>query len=769
MTPMPWLRSTRTQLLVTLGVALAASLPLLFGDRYGGLDHSLVLLGMQCAVRDVWVEGLALDSALGGGSPLLADPQSGIFYPITWLLFPLEAELAASTYVAIHLAFTAATAYGLGRAFGLSERLCGAFAIAFVCSGTVLNLVQHGSFLVAAAWLPLVWAGAREAVEQPRAGAGVKIAAGLGLLLLGGELQAFGLAAAIVLLETLRGLVRERDARGRLLKRSLAYLGLGLLIGAPQLLPTLALGDAAARSGGVDASVATAWSLGLPEAFGMFWPGIVAERTTSGATLLSLWSGDPLARSPWNPTPYLGLSIVALGLCGLFNRKTRWAASIGLFCAVLSLGRHTPLFGALAAVLPPLSFFRYPAKYFLAATLALSLAAFCTLEEHNDNKRSLGAVAALVVLSLAVLIGVVSQSAAIDTAAAALNAGIPTLPGTRPAFTELLLGRAVHATGFGLLVCLALWKRTRWVPALIALDLMLAVPFHLSTMRPLLETEAPRALVGNAQDTLICVDPTTPPVRLDTADRDWGLAGTAIPQWISRKPNLQQCGGPATPQHYIASATAETVALARVSLGEPRTQWAAAVALGCTHLSTHQPVSTDWGVPIADGTPDGLAAPLYALTDRRPEVVGLHRAQLHPDGQSAVQASLNGKNPFAIAGHLDDPSGDLTQLPQLSDAISAQVQWDHVTSGTIALRGEGATVVVLRRPWWPGFEAVQDGVKLGVARSAGVALAVIVDDAAAGPVALRYRAPGVPGGLGMGAIGLIGLLALWAVGARDEE
>jgi hypothetical protein len=345
-------------------------------------------------------------------------------------------------------------------------------------------------------------------------------------------------------------------------------------------------------------------------------------------------------------------------------------------------------------------------------------------EQDTDPRRSLGAVAVLVALSVAALIGVAYHSAALEGAATALNAGIPTLPGTRPTLSQLLMGRAGHATGFGLLVLLAIWKRNKWVPMLIALDLIIAVPFHLSTMRPLLKVEAPRALIGNAQDTLICVDPKTPPIRLDTADRDWGLAGTAIPQWLSRKPNLQQCGGPATPQHYIASATAATVALARESLGETHTQWAAAVALGCTHLSTHQTVSSDWGVSIADGTPEELAAPLYALTDRRPEVVGLRQATLHQATHSAVQGALASRDSLGVASQLDDPSGDLEQLPDLTGEISTHVQWQHVTSGTVELAGQGSTVVVLRRPWWPGFEAIQDGVKLDVVRSAGVALAL---------------------------------------------
>ena len=64
---------------VAAAVLVVFSLPLLLGQRYGGLDHSLVLLGMQCALRDG--DGLLLDAAFGGGAPFLAEPQSGVFSP----------------------------------------------------------------------------------------------------------------------------------------------------------------------------------------------------------------------------------------------------------------------------------------------------------------------------------------------------------------------------------------------------------------------------------------------------------------------------------------------------------------------------------------------------------------------------------------------------------------------------------------------------------------------------------------------------------------
>ena len=155
---------------LAIAVFAVFAVPLALGLRYGGLDHSLVHLGIQCALRDG--DGLLLDAAMGGGSPLLAEPQSGVAYPITWLLWPIaDAELAASLWTVVHLAVAGWTAALLGARSGLSRTGAVALGAAHVLSGTVLNLILHGAYIAGAAWTPLVWAGAlaRTAQSGPQA------------------------------------------------------------------------------------------------------------------------------------------------------------------------------------------------------------------------------------------------------------------------------------------------------------------------------------------------------------------------------------------------------------------------------------------------------------------------------------------------------------------------------------------------------------------------------------------------------------------------
>ena len=116
-------------------------------------------LGIQCALRDG--DGLALDAAMGGGAPLLAEAQSGVAYPVTWLLWPIaNAELAASLWTVVHLAVAAWAGALLGARSGLSRSGALALGTAHALSGTVLNLILHGAYIAGAAWTPLVWAGA---------------------------------------------------------------------------------------------------------------------------------------------------------------------------------------------------------------------------------------------------------------------------------------------------------------------------------------------------------------------------------------------------------------------------------------------------------------------------------------------------------------------------------------------------------------------------------------------------------------------------------
>lgn len=738
-------------------LAAVFGLPLLLGQRYGGLDHSLVHLGMQCALRDG--DGWMLDAALGGGSPLWAEPQGGVAYPLSWLLLPIQdAELAASLWTVLHIAVAGATAALLGQRMGLQRRGALALGTAHALSGTVLDLVFHGAYIAGAAWIPLAWAGGRGLVTGRAKGrAAAETAAALGLLLLTGELQGFGIATVFVLAEL---------ARGRADRRTLSFAGAALFtsvaIGLAQWLPTLGLRSAIARSGGLELSAQTLWSLGMPEALGIVWPGVTTERVTSGASLLHLWTGSPDARVPWNPRPYLGLVGLSLGLAAWAHRSARWPAAAATVLTLLALGDNTPLYGIVETLVPPVGLFRYPAKYFAPASLAWLLAATKLSQDPHARRTVTVALGAAVGVSLVGITAAIASSAALQEAADAFTFGVRTLPGVRLEPGELLVTRGGQATALALLALLVVRRAPEHVISVLVLDLALAVPHHLDTVPPITALDVPRHALGDARSATLCTDPSAPWARFDSPERDWGVWGVTAAQVLRHKANLQQCGGPAVPQHYLSSATAPTVALWREHLADPSTQLQAATALGCTHLATTQPVP---GIPVPDETPTGVSPPVTALQSPLPEVFSVAAPVVHSSAEDALAAVLVAPSPEVLAAQLDDPE-QLAPDRLPASAASVRVLEDSLTD--VVFEVDSPTTVVLRRPWWPGWTATQGTEQLPVLRAAGAQLAVVVSNASS-PVTLRYRTRYGRLGAWVGGCGWLLVLALLWVGRSPRS
>lgn len=95
------------------------------------------------------------------GYPFSADPQSGAFYPITWLI---AATAGYSVYTITLEWFVTLLIAGFGmrkllRVFDVEQTEATAFAICYMLCGAFLSNAQHLTWMVSAAWLPWVAAG----------------------------------------------------------------------------------------------------------------------------------------------------------------------------------------------------------------------------------------------------------------------------------------------------------------------------------------------------------------------------------------------------------------------------------------------------------------------------------------------------------------------------------------------------------------------------------------------------------------------------------
>jgi hypothetical protein len=765
MRPARFLRHTPWTAALLAGIV--PLIPVLLGRRFMGRDHTLVLLGAQCALRDR--DGVSVDPALGGGSPWLEDPVGQVFYPWTWLLRPFDAELAASLYVVVHVALAAAGASALGRAMRLGHGAALTFGVAHALSGTVMDLILHGPFLCAAAWVPLAWAGARKVLRDdgPRAGV-LMLGGGVALLLTGGEPQSAMIVGGITALECLGLLWKGRALPVRARVRRVATAGLafvaGALLAGAQVGATLGLSSAMARTTGTKGT-----PLVLPfhpiEALGAVWSDVMTRRTGYGATLQTALLQDTHAPLPWNLTPYLGLLAVGVLLAGAWAGVRRTALAVASIALLFSLGASAQVLPVAMRLLPPLALFRYPAKYYAPFSLAALLVVFATLQlaarsaaVRARTVRWLAVAAAAGALGLA---AVLRWRAALDALErrAATTAMDPSLPSLAALLTsEGTRALLITAAGVALLAS----RRRHLAGALVALDLAAAFASSMPTGFALTSAPNPRAqqLPGPDRAT-VCQGRGLGSVRLVVRGGDLGVAGDTLTDWVDLVANAQQCGGPAVPQHYLPSAQGPTVR-AWYDLLDERTPRGLQVAraLGCTHLVSRAE-SLPAGVRALPAFPFRFGGRSYAIDSPVPEASVARTPQRYARGDAALDAAAAGSGPEAVTGAIDDPS-DVARgpLPDGAGVRAVTVRWSSARDATLEAEGHGGAVLVLRRPWWPGYRATQRGRALPVVRAGGVLLAVVTDDVAGGAITLDYRARGLPAGLAVSALGAVTLVVL---------
>ena len=288
------------------------------------------------------------------GEPWLANPQSGVFYPPTWLFLALPFETAYMLFLLLHLLLLGWGAYLLfARSVSEGAAVVGGAALMF--SGPVLSLLDVQNNLATLAWIPLaLWCAAEGAWRR---GAVV-----LALAFLGGE--PFFAALAALLYALVR---RKLDV----LWTALAAFG----ISAVQLLPFLDFVATSDRAAGMEDAL------------------ILRDSMTAADWLRAVLPGAA-AQQQFIPVVYLGVVVVVLALIGAAaaRRNVPARAWLVLLCAAIAVSAGPQLLTHL-----PLTLFRYPARLVPIAAVAVAALATIGWERIRPGRRWLDLVMVLVV------------------------------------------------------------------------------------------------------------------------------------------------------------------------------------------------------------------------------------------------------------------------------------------------------------------------------------------------------------------------------------
>jgi hypothetical protein len=429
----------------------------------------------------------------GMGAPLLANYQSALLYPPTWVLFLFgsfggEAGMAYGQgwLVVLHLVLAGGGMVRLARALGLpvfSQALAG---LAYGCSGYLVARSHFLSVNAAAAWLPWILLFTyRLAAVSPvgRRRPAISLAVVVALLLLAGHAQTAWYTLVFTGLWLVFCLSRPEASahsqnqgeslvetgRSRLRARlsSLPYfagaLAVALTIAAAQLLPTAELLLQSQRSGGVDEAFAMTYSFWPWRLLGLFTPGVFGSPVTG-----DYWGYANF----WEDAIYIGLIPVLLAIQAVRNHirggeraaLVRFLIGVTIVSFLLALGSNTPVFPFLYRYVPTFDLFQAATRFTLWAVTCLSILAGVGAADwaaaHSSYARQRARRASAAALAL-IIAGAVALIA---------------LPAITPTFGRAILVAGVFATAAALFGT-ARTRGPRWraaVVAVIALDLAIA-------------------------------------------------------------------------------------------------------------------------------------------------------------------------------------------------------------------------------------------------------------------------------------------------------
>ncbi len=441
--------------------------------------------------------------------PFMADPQSAVWYPPTWLFALLPPQWAYPASLWLHYSLAIWGAYRLlrGQSLGRGAALLGGSIFAF--SGFLLAHRAHFAMQHAAAWAPWVFWRMARYVESDRSADIRRLAAAAGvaaLQCLSGHVQVAALTALGTLTVALsRGPLTTGATPRRiaLLRWVLVWLATAGLY-AIQWVPTAAYVVLCTR---VDRTyrdfVENSWS--IASALGWLLPMIFGQRTPN--FFPQAWWGPSHQTEQFAYAGIVPLILAALALRGAWHDPRRRPWVVLLVLALLTaLGKYGPVC-PLLYWLPGSGLFRVPARALLLFHLATAVLAAWVVNELTADltpqrarlratlqRWTRSPLAAGVGAVLAAALVLLASSAFLPSAtrAAALAALWP----GNPALWVPVVVAVVSLAALGSAARRFRQPNWLWLPALVALLDLGVIGWTMDVPRGVLDAEALR----NRQD-----------------------------------------------------------------------------------------------------------------------------------------------------------------------------------------------------------------------------------------------------------------------------
>ena len=383
--------------------------PFLAGGTLYSRDAGFFFAPWRAFLPRLWSTGFPYwNDALSNGRAFAADPNAAVFWPLA----PLLAAITPTGLALANVALLLALFYASLREIRLAAAAAAAGTAVLLFSGVLQTIPLFSGLPSAAPLAPAAVAFWALGAGGPSVGRLAVFGGGaLALSLLGGEptVTATGGAACLALALS-RLALPPRPSPRETIRRVAAILAAVLLslgLAAVQLVPAWGLLRRSARGTELLAEHgAQYWSVRPFRLLTLLEPRLTGDPGAEDAA--SYWgSGTFDGGQPYYPDLALGLVPIALAVLALGDGRGRAAMALSAGAALLSLGRFLPGYAVIGRSLPV---FRYPEKWWVVATLALSAAAAVgagrLLSADGDERaRILAALRRILVLLCAALSG----------------------------------------------------------------------------------------------------------------------------------------------------------------------------------------------------------------------------------------------------------------------------------------------------------------------------------------------------------------------------
>lgn len=320
------------------------------------------------------------------GSPLLANNQSAVFYPLNFFYFLASQINAWTILIMLQSLLAGIFTYFFARQIGLGKNGSFFSGIAFGYSLFLTVFTEYNTINQTILWLPLILLAVHKLIgKSSRAWTLVFIFASL-FSLLAGHLQVFAGVYGLAIIYLFYCLFFKKDFRKKNLFKWLALIFLPIGLGAIQLLPTFELIQNAARVSQNYQFLIHQLLIQPKDLLRFFAPDLFGNPAVGNYLLQDPYPGKAV---------YIGLIPLAFSLLAIIFREKRTKFFIIIPLAALIFIIRSPLTEIFYKLQLPLISTSSPSNMIFIISFCLSILAGFGLEKFYKEPRKIIAVVAL--------------------------------------------------------------------------------------------------------------------------------------------------------------------------------------------------------------------------------------------------------------------------------------------------------------------------------------------------------------------------------------